>query len=206
MKTPKPKPETDKIMKTENDNTSPEVPLVLTGIRIDADVLRAKSACEDGFRAFTTRWPNGCDYQEALHWLAEINRADWASWLMRKIGSAQTETIIEGSLKVGNLFVAGHLVVRGNIEAGGGIKAGGNIEAGCGIEAGWGIKAGGGIKAGCGIEAGGGIKATWIDCALRIFAGLVNRRLPTPEEMEIRAEIRRGTVAYGTLVETNRKA
>lgn len=104
------------------------------------------------------------------------------------------------------------------IEAGEGIKAGDGIKAGLGIEAGWGIKAGEGIKAGSGIEAGlgieagSGIKAGWgiktglaiianhISARLRIFAGLCSWRIPEPSEMEIRADIRSGTIAFGTHV------
>ena len=86
------------------------------------------------------------------------------------------------------------------IEAGWGIKAGSGIKAGDGIEAGWGIEAGSGIKAGWGIEAGLSISAKWLSARLRIFAGLCLWRLPTDEEQQIRAEIRDGTVAFGTAV------
>ena len=98
------------------------------------------------------------------------------------------------------------------IEAGWGIKAGWSIEAGLGIKAGWGIEAGSGIKAGLGIEAGSGIEAgdgieaglsivaKWVSSRLRIFAGLVLWRLPTDAELEIRAELRSGTIAYGVHV------
>ncbi len=85
-------------------------------------------------------------------------------------------------------------------------RAGSGIEAGEGIKAGWGIKAGSGIKAGWGIEAGWGIKAglsiqcIFISAKFRIFAGLISWRLPTPDEQKIIcAEVRHGTVAYGTL-------
>ena len=73
--------------------------------------------------------------------------------------------------------------------------------SGSGIEAGWGIEAGEGIKAGSGIEAGEGIKAKYLSIKLRIFAGLCQWRIPTPAEMEIRAEIRSGTVCFGNVVE-----
>lgn len=107
-----------------------------------------------------------------------------------------THLIVRGSITV----AAGiWLRVRGGIEAGEGIKAGGGIEAGWGIKAGRGIEAGGGIEAGWGIEAGLSITAKWIACPLRIFAGLCLWRLPTPAEMEVRAEVRSGTVAYGVV-------
>lgn len=69
-------------------------------------------------------------------------------------------------------------------------------------QAGSGIEAGGGIKAGWGIKAGSGIEAKWILTPLRIFAGLCLWRLPNPEEMEIRGELRGGTIAHGTHVTT----
>ena len=106
----------------------------------------------------------------------------------------------------------------GGIEAGDGIEAGSGIEAGEGIEAGWGIKAGSGIeagegiKAGEGIEAGGGIKAglsinsKTVAAGLRIFAGLYMWRIPEPQEMEIKAELRGGTIAHGNHVTEATKA
>ncbi|MFG1454614.1 hypothetical protein V5F44_20530, partial [Xanthobacter sp. V2C-8] len=48
--------------------------------------------------------------------------------------------------------------------------------------------------------SGEGIEAGWVSCALRIFAGLVNWRLPRPDDEEIRAEVRSGTVALGRVV------
>ena len=68
-----------------------------------------------------------------------------------------------------------------------------------------GIEAGLGIKAGWGIEAGLGIKAKFISVKLRIFAGMISWRLPTPEETEIRAEILSGIVALGTVVKPEPK-
>ena len=81
---------------------------------------------------------------------------------------------------------------------GSGIKAGDSIKAGGGIEA------GSGIKAGLGIEAGLGIKAKWLSVRLRIFAGVCMWRLPEPGEMEIRAELRSGTVAFGKHIQPDR--
>ncbi len=84
--------------------------------------------------------------------------------------------------------VAGRLVAQ----------AGTGIQAGGGIEAGWHIKAGTGIQAGKGIHCKLDLSAK-----LRIFAGLINWRLPTADEQRI--ECRRlinGTIALGTLCET----
>ncbi len=83
------------------------------------------------------------------------------------------------------------------IEAGWGIKAGEGIEAGLGIEAGEGIEAGWGIKACLGIEAGFSISAKWVSSRIRIFAGTCIWRQPEPEEMQVRAELRGGTIAFG---------
>ena len=66
--------------------------------------------------------------------------------------------------------------------------------------AGSGISAGDGISAGSGISAGLSVAAKWIEARLRIFAGLCDWKLPEPEEMEIRAELRKGVVAFGTLI------
>ena len=69
--------------------------------------------------------------------------------------------------------------------------------AGSGISAGLGISAGDGISAGSGISAGFSVVAKWIEARLRIFAGLCAWREPTPEETEVRAELRNCTVAFG---------
>lgn len=74
--------------------------------------------------------------------------------------------------------------------------------AGSGIKAGWGIEAGEGIKAGLGIEAGLSISAKVVVSPLRIFAGLVLWRLPTPEEAQVRAGRVEGAIAHGEFVET----
>jgi UDP-3-O-[3-hydroxymyristoyl] glucosamine N-acyltransferase len=104
-------------------------------------------------------------------------------------------------VKAGGGINAGEGIEAGwSIEAGGGIEAGWSIKAGTGIKAGWSIEAGTGIKAGWSIEAGLTIKSKWISTSLRIFAGLVSWRLPAPDEEEIHAEIRRGTVACGRVI------
>ena len=76
-------------------------------------------------------------------------------------------------------------------------EAGTGIKAGDGIKAGEGIKAGMGIEAGKDIEASFSIRAKWISAKLRIFAGLVNGRLPKNGEDEIHAQLRSGTIAFG---------
>ena len=59
---------------------------------------------------------------------------------------------------------------------------------------------GSGIEAGSGIKAGLSISAKFVFARLRIFAGLCLWRIPSPEEMQIRAEVRSGTVSHGVLV------
>ena len=67
-----------------------------------------------------------------------------------------------------------------------------------------GIEAGECIEAGWGIKAGLGIKAKWLSVRLRIFAGVCIWRLPQPGEMEIRAELRSGTIAFGKHIQPDR--
>ena len=96
----------------------------------------------------------------------------------------------------------GHVHFTGSLRAAGSVRAlaGSGIKAGSGIEAGWGIEAGSGIEAGWGIEAGLSVSAKFVAVRLRIFAGLCLWRQPTREEMQIRAEVRSGTVAFGEVV------
>ena len=61
-----------------------------------------------------------------------------------------------------------------------------------------------GIKAGSGIKAGYSIQCKqYLSAKLRIFAGMVSWRLPTPEEQTITCgALKQGTITLGTLVET----
>ena len=112
------------------------------------------------------------------------------------------EGIEAGSgIEAGEGIKAGWGIEAGSgIKAGEGIKAGSDIEAGSGIKAGWGIKAGSRIEAGEGIKAGLSISAKFITADLRIFAGLCSWRIPNNDEMQIRAVVRRGVVAFGEVV------
>ena len=127
---------------------------------------------------------------------------------------ANVEGDITVATNLGWFTVEGPIAATGNIciergtgiKAGEGIAAGLGIKAGNGITAGWGITAGEDITAGLGIEAGWGIKAgfsisaKFVVARLRIFVGLCPWRLPKPEECELRAELRGGTLAFGTHV------
>ncbi len=128
-------------------------------------------------------------------WFASINVTG------RLIARAGSGIEAGEGIKAGWGIKAGSGIKAGwGIEAGWGIKAGSGIKAGEGIKAGWGIKAGEGIEAGWGIEAGLSIQCIFISAKFRIFAGLISWRLPTPDEQKIIcAEVRHGTVAYGTL-------
>jgi hypothetical protein len=111
--------------------------------------------------------------------------------------------IVNGSIRAaGSLAVSAGTAIEASrsIKAGESIEAGWSIKAGESIEAGWSIEAGGSIEAGWSIKAGFTVSAKWISARLRIFAGLCSWRLPTPEECEIRAEVRGGTVGHGTVV------
>jgi len=110
--------------------------------------------------------------------------------------------IVAGAgIEAGRGIVAGAGIEAGrSIVAGDGIEAGRGIVAGDGIEAGDGIVAGWGIEAGWGIVAGFSVTAKWVSARLRIFVGCCSWRLPSPDEMQLRAELRSGTVAFGTHV------
>ena len=141
-------------------------------------------------------------------WQGRIEIAADLGWVRFAGDVRATQSIIamQGSgIKAGDSIKAGWGIEAGDsIEAGSGIKAGDSIEAGDSIKAGGGIEAGSGIKAGLGIEAGLGIKAKWLSVRLRIFAGVCMWRLPEPGEMEIRAELRSGTVAFGKHIQPDR--
>ena len=137
----------------------------------------------------------------------------WVKFAASVAAKGRIRALAGSSIKAGCGIKAGWGIEAGegikagsSIEAGDGIKAGSSIKAGWGIEAGDGIKAGDGIEAGDGIKAGWGIEAgfsitaKWISVSLRIFVGMCNWRQPTADEMQVRAEVRQGIVALGTVV------
>ena len=91
---------------------------------------------------------------------------------------ATDRIITKADIGADGYFTDTHLIVEGTLT----VEAGVYLQVRGRIEAGWGIKAG------------------WVQCGLRIFAGLVAWRLPEPHELEIRAELRGGTIAHGVLV------
>ena len=100
---------------------------------------------------------------------------------------------IEIAADIGTVYFKTDLSATGCIRA----LSGSDIEAGRDIKAGW------GIKAGRDIEAGLSICAKYVSCNLRIFAGLCSWRLPDPDEQQVRAEIRSGTLSFGKHVKAD---
>ena len=99
----------------------------------------------------------------------------------------------------------GHIEIAANlgvVRFSAGLQATGRIKSGDGS----GIKAGDGIEAGLGIKAGLSIDSKTVAARLRIFVGLCMWRIPEPQEMEIRAELRCGTIAHGNHVTAATKA
>tara|TARA_Y100000296_G_scaffold58551_1_gene67501 strand:- start:11 stop:466 length:456 start_codon:yes stop_codon:yes gene_type:complete len=129
------------------------------------------------------------------------------------VGPLDLTEIVQGSINIApdlgtvrfrrSLRVTGSILAGSGsgISAGEGISAGRGIVAGRNITAGWGISAGEGIKSGWGIVAGLAITAATISSGLRVFAGTATWKLPEPHEMEVRARLLSGEVAFGTLIE-----
>ena len=96
---------------------------------------------------------------------------------------------VGGSLKVGS-----SLEVGGSLEVGSSLEVGWSLEVGESLEVGWSLKVGGSLKVGLSITA------KWISCEFRIFAGLCDWKIPSPEEMRINAEVRKGIVCFGEVM------
>ena len=162
-------------------------------MKITKELLKEKGACAAGYRDFlkeypVDKYPDGVEYQELLDCCAEKNFS-YGSWLLGAFGKTVEVRKIEGDLIVEEgIIFAGQLEVKGC------------IKAGCGI------KAGDGIEAGLGIKAGLSIDSKTVAARLRIFVGLCMWRIPEPQEMEIRAELRCGTIAHGNHVTAATKA
>lgn len=125
--------------------------------------LAQLGACESGMDFFDQTYPEGkAEYQDMLDKAVAGGHTDYATWLLKKVGSTEdvleVEEINSKELDIvfaGRVFAKLGIIVR-RLIAGEGIKAGGGIEAGDGIKAGEGIKAGGGY----GIYAGLRVKVT----------------------------------------------
>lgn len=108
---------------------SNEVPIVKTGIIIGSNLPSIKAMPSKFITAFNNRWHGPCDYQEVLHWLAEINEPEWALKLIQILGGNHTKTVISKNTHVNNVFVAGDLIVSGYLQVRNSIIAGRSIEA-----------------------------------------------------------------------------
>lgn len=140
---------------------------------------------------------NGFYKEDSIDFIGAIEIDENLGYLKLKHGIKASTYILA---RAGSGIEAGsNIETGGSIEAGEGIEAGGSIEAGQGIEAGAGIEAGSNIVTGGSIKAGFSIIAKFISCKLRIFAGSCLWKIPSESEMEIKAEVRSGTIAYGIL-------
>lgn len=81
------------------------------------------------------------------------------------------------------------------------VDCGGSMISGCYVAVGEYIKVTDHIEAGKGIEAGLSIDAQTIASGTRIFAGTTLSKCPSQQEMQIRAKLLKGKVAFGELVE-----
>ena len=73
--------------------------------------------------------------------LAEDSKPDLASWLIKKLGSDESEMSVDGDLKAKAIYFAGRIKVTGSISIELSLISGRGIEAGRGIKAGEGIEA-----------------------------------------------------------------
>lgn len=108
---------------------------------------------------------------------SDIDEAGWYTGNINTAEELNGNLVIEADL--GRVRFNKSLRVKGLILA----------KCGTGIEAGWGIKAGLTITAKC------------ISSGLRIFAGIATWKKPDTEEMQIRAKLIDGEIAFGELVE-----
>jgi len=174
----------------------------MTGdFKITHEHMKALGPCAAGWRDFLSeypkeQYPDGVGYQDILDRCCEKGRADYAYWLLSKVGPTSDVRVYEEAIDDANkrIVFAGSIAFKASVVCKS-IKAGWGIEAGRGIKAGWGIEAGEGIEAGWGIEAGEGIKA-----GFRIFAGISIYRDSETCEKHIRCKkLISGEVAYGDL-------
>lgn len=84
----------------------------------------------------------------------------------------------------------GHIIIAANL---GTVRFRGHLSATLSVTA----QAGSGIEAGEGIKAGFSISGGWVFSGMRIFAGTCLWHSPNAEDMEVRAELRGGVIAFG---------
>jgi len=137
---------------------------------------------------------------------------DWPGHIViaKGLGTVRFAT----SLRAKGLIVAGTysgIVAREDVVAGLDVRSGrdivsdfGSIVAGRAIRATWSVTAAlhivarRGVMAGLSVKAGISVCAQWVYSNNLIFNGPGEWRTLSADEMEIRAELRGGTIAYGT--------
>lgn len=126
---------------------------------ITLDMLEKLEACDEGKKFFVEHHPGGGEYQKVLDIACEYDHADFASWLLDKLGATVDVLTVDEIKTDKSVVFAGGIIAESSIEAGGQIQVGRSIEAGETIRAGKLIKAGKSIEAGLLIKAGGRILA-----------------------------------------------
>ena len=105
--------------------------------------------------------------------------------------------IVVGALSVN---AGSSLEVGGSLKVGSSLEVGGSLEVGSSLEVGWSLEVGESLEVGGSLKVGLSITAKWISCEFRIFAGLCDWKIPSPEEMRINAEVRKGIVCFGEVM------
>lgn len=98
-------------------------------MQITKEILKEKSPCSEGFTWFLKHFPEGGEYQDILDELAKENRADWASWLISKMGSVNTVLEVESIETEASIFFAGSIVAKGIVKVARWLISGEGIEA-----------------------------------------------------------------------------
>ena len=115
---------------------------------------------------------------------------------------------VEVEANLGVVRIRGRAIVVGalSVNAGSSLEVGGSLEVGSSLEVGWSLEVGESLEVGWSLKVGGSLKvglsitAKWISCEFRIFAGLCDWKIPSPEEMRINAEVRKGIVCFGEVM------
>ena len=114
---------------------------------VTLNMLCELGACEDGKTFFAAYHPQGTTYQNALDTACEHGRANYAKWLLDKLGGTDDIWDADKLNLPQSTVYAGSIKVNYWIEANGGLAAGGNIIAGDWIIVRGALYAGGNIQA-----------------------------------------------------------
>lgn len=102
-------------------------------MKITKQFLIERGACAPGRNWFTKHFPEGGEHQDVLNALAAEDLADYASWLIEKIGPTEDVLELEQVETEHSVFCAGRISVRGFLRVGKWLLAGGGIDAGEGM-------------------------------------------------------------------------